>query len=539
MVTLNLQLFNNAYSDNHNLVNKFANLNEQNDYYDSLSDKIEIDGNFNKIGDNIIIVGDYSDMANYNYGRFKYHNYWYYFSVIEYLVINETKLAIAYSLDYYETARYQFNLNLGKGTINNITTEYLAGKIGKIPKTSNGLGKMRFYGTGTPDAYYSFRGVAVYVYTGDITRDGVIVYKLDSDLANLVNAFFYKVQTGQIINSFIQTFGARTLDDIKGAWLLPSIISKDIVNNGTWVRCDDDPNSVGYDFFKPRRLTLDPVDYSVTKTIHVKRTDTEYTTLTDETNNVYWETPTGFYIDADVSTNFFFDVSPTSAELKIRMETLNQTIVYPLPTLNVFNDAFKEYSTRQRQLDIELRHTNNEQQAINGMLNIGSSVIGGTVGGAMAGGPIGAGVGAISGATSGTIGSIGGYVLNEYYGNKQQDIIDRQYKNAVNNLLLHGNGLIYAFNYGVGFQNVKYDGILGADRTEKINDTYGSEINLHYPDVQSYIDYIQTVNDESYIRGNFEVNGHIPDNWKRQIKERFENGLTFGNYQTPTITEVI
>ena len=120
---LKLQLFKNAYSDNHNRIKKFADLSAQNDYYKNLTDKIEIDGNYNKIGDNINIVGDYAILSNYNYGRFKYHDIWFYFSVIDYLILNENKLQIVYNIDYYETARFQYDMNIGKGTINNITTE--------------------------------------------------------------------------------------------------------------------------------------------------------------------------------------------------------------------------------------------------------------------------------------------------------------------------------------------------------------------------------------------------------------------------------
>lgn len=527
---LKLQLFKNAYSDNHNRIKKFADLSAQNDYYNNLTDKIEIDGNYNKIGDNINIVGDYAILSNYNYGRFKYHDIWFYFSVIDYLILNENKLQIVYNIDYYETARFQYDMNIGKGTINNITTEYLSGKIAKIPKASNGLGKFGFISTGTSDASFSFRGVAVYIYTGESTpaRNGIFIYKLDSDDFGLVNAFQKKVENGDIFDAFLQNFGASTLSDIKGAWLVPDIITKNVITIGNrWTRCGESGH-VGYDVWRPNNLTLNTDDYYYRKTIHTKRTDTEYTVFRDDTGSILWESPTGYYIDKDINYDFYIDICPTSAEMRIKCYELSDTIVYPLPTINLFNDAFLEYSARQRQSDIELRQMQNEQQLYNGLLNIGGSIAGGTVSGAMAGGPVGAGVGAVGGAVSGTAGSIGGYALNEYYGNKQQDVIDRQYKKAVNNLLLHGDGLILTFVNGCGFVNANYTGELGTDRTEKIIETYGYEINLNYPNVQSYIDYLQSVNGDSYVMGNFEINGHIPDNWKKQIKERFNGGVNFG-----------
>ena len=85
------------------------------------------------------------------------------------------------------------------------------------------------------------------------------------------------------------------------------------------------------------------------------------------------------------------------------------------------------------------------------------------------------------------------------------------------------------FNFSCGFVNESYLGDLGTDRVNKIIETYGYEINQHYPNVQNYIDELMTVlNENPYIRGNFEINGNIPDNWKLQITERFNGGVTFG-----------
>ena len=232
-----------------------------------------------------------------------------------------------------------------------------------------------------------------------------------------------------------------------------------------------------------------------------------------------------------MTVDYLVDISPSSCELKIKVHINNKfddIIVYPLPEIPIFNDSFGEYSARQRQTDIELRHTNNEQQLVNGLVNIGSSVIGGAVGGAMAGGKSGAGLGAGAGFISGYLGSVGGYQVNEYYGNIQQNVIDNQYKRMCNNLLLHGDSVIHKIKTQFGFIDVSYSSDLGGDRTDKIIETYGYEINLQYPNVQSYIDYLQTVNGDSYIMGNFEINGHIPDNWKKQIKDRFNGGVNYG-----------
>lgn len=534
---LELQLFKNAYSDNHNRIKKFADLTAQNDYYDNLSDKIEIEGNYNKIGDNIRIVGDYATLSNYNYGRFKYHNIWFYFSVVEYLIVNEQKLEIVYNLDYYETARYQYDVSLGKGTIQNITTEYSAGKIAKIPKNENGLGLMKK--TSLVDFRDSFEGVIFYVYHGDSRADINGIYVLDFSTDPL-SSFIQRLLDNSYINKLVSYLSNLhpdwsshfDMNDIRGCWLIPrGFINKikDPISGANWLNVGGATDPLLYRHSGYSSVSYN--DFKYYKYGEIKRTDNVYTVFMDTESNILWEIPTGDYVNGSKTVEYNIDISASSCDLRINFTIANgvvERLVYPLPSVTVYNNTYLEYTARQRQTDIELRHTNNEQQLVNGLVNIGSSVIGGAVGGAMAGGKAGAGMGAGAGFISGYIGSVGGYAVNEYYGNIQQNIIDNQYKRASNNLLLHGDGVISRLTHYFGFYDVSYSGDLGGDRTDKIIETYGYEINLHYPDVQSYIDYLQTVNGDSYIMGNFEVNGHIPDNWKKQIKDRFNGGVNYG-----------
>ena len=237
---LELQLFKNAYSDNHNRIKKFVDLTAQNDYYESLTDKIEIEGNYNKIGDNIRIVGDYATLSNYNYGRFKYHNIWFYFSVVEYLIVNEQKLEIVYSLDYYETARYQYDMSLGKGTIQNITTEYSTGKIAKIPKNENGLGVLQYDVVTNGLDYYS--GIIFYVYHSGTRADINGIYVLDYT-SSVGDTFIQHILNGDFINGLVNYIAnldqndKGTVTDIKGAWLVTKRFI-DEIKTGSWSNVD-------------------------------------------------------------------------------------------------------------------------------------------------------------------------------------------------------------------------------------------------------------------------------------------------------------
>lgn len=539
---IQVQFFKNSYGDNHNRITKINQLpnktllESQNEYYSNLTDKKEIDGNFNKFGEPITIVGDYGDYCGYNYGRFKYRDKYYYFSVVDYIVINETKLNVIYAFDYYETSRYQFNVSIGKGTINNITKDYPNGPISKIPKSDNGLG-IQILSRDLDNSYY-YRGVVFYVYNSPDRADinGIYIYKCPSETAGIVGGFYAKVLNGDIVNELIYYMGSLAsgfdVNDIRGAWLVPNIITDNILDNShSWVRLTR--NDVNLDLWKHSAFSTEPYnDFTYTKRVNLKRTDTEYTAFIDYNGSVIWDMPTGFYFDTNRPVHFTLDVCASSCELKMSIDYRNmsfENVVYPLPAITVFNNTYLEYTARQRQADIELRHTNNQQQLTNGLVNIGSSVIGGGVAGAMAGGKSGAGIGAGAGFVSGYVSAVGGYFVNEYYGNIQQNIIDNQYKRAVNNMLLHGNSLIERLDGSVfGFYNVYYYGDLGTNRTNKIIETYGIEINQHYPNIQEYIDYLNTLSTNEYVRGSFEINGAIPDNWKRQIQDRFNGGVTFG-----------
>lgn len=512
---LKLQLFNNTYTDNHNRIGKFADLNAQETYFNNLP-KIEIDGNFNKIGENITITGDYSVLIGYNYGRFKYHNIWYYFSVIDYNVVNETKIEIIYSIDCYETARYQYNISIGKGTINNIT--HNVGLVNKIPKSFNGLGKKKL----TTVEKYHIYGLLLYVHSS--TENKNKIYYVKDTYSNNNDAFMTLILKGTLLDTICDKIGIQ-IDDIRGCWALPSIMGNIFYATHGWYETETNSNIWYFDLYNISGL-------KTTKNINIKRSDTEYTVFRDCKGNIVWECPKGNYYDDNLDLTLLIDISANSCVIKIFVDNKNSDediIVLPLETIEVFNDAFKEYSYRQRFADIENRQISREMETWKSGLNIGGQIVQGGVAG-VGGGLIGSLVGATVGAISGTVSTVGGHFVNEYYGNKQQDVIDHQYRNEYDNLLLQGSGISGLFENltDCGFYKISYETDLGTPRTEKTIETYGYDINQHYPNVQEYINGLMTVNGNPYVRGNFEINGHIPDSWKQKIKERFNGGVTFG-----------
>ena len=514
---LKLQLFNNTYTDNHNRIGKFADLNAQNSYFENLP-KLEMDGNFNKIGENITITGDYSVMIAYNYGRFKYHNIWYYFSVIDYNVVNETKLEIIYSIDCYETARYQFNISIGKGTINNIT--HNVGLVNKIPKIPNGLGKKKVTNVNT----FGIAGILVYTYKSSTNTSDIYF------IADSYSNFMPLLIKGTLISQLVSKLRLDDLNDVKGVWALPDLMYSMFTHNPNyWVDVGETDEII----YKYNPYGISTECFKSTIRTRIKRTDTEYTIFRDCKGNMVWECPKGKYYDnSEIEINCYLDVSVNSAIIKMfinNSKSDDDIIVLPLETLDVFNDTFTEYNARQRFADIENRTISREMETWKSGLNIGGQIVQGGVAG-VGGGLIGSVVGASIGAISGVVSTVGGHFVNEYYGNKQQDVIDHQNRVAVDNLLLQGNGLTGLFNSNLycGFYNVEYIGDLGTPRTEKTIETYGYDINQHYPNVQEYINGLMTVSGNPYVRGNFEINGHIPDSWKQKIKERFNGGVTFG-----------
>lgn len=526
-------LYQDSKSDNFNRIKKITGntiqekLTNQNTYFDGLN-KIRVDGTFNKFGEKILLNGNITQFLNCGYGRFEYYGKYFYFSISDFEVCNDSKTYMIYRFDYYETARFQYGLTFGKGTV--IKSNYNYNYIRQKPLLSDGLGKKELIYLKRYDNVY---GVLFYIWD-DSNNYGKICLLKGQNL-------YHHIIHGYYIQSLTDAGVISTENQIKGAWVIPKgFLNDDPTNNGFVLRGNQ---GTVYEYnttnLTPITGVMNGYSYPVGDTpavyLTIGRSNTYHSIVKDSRNLTLWEFPTGFIGTLNVIPEWVLNISPTSASFKVFFNVDNTMhnvddndyyFVYNCDTLPVFNDTYKEYAYRQRESDIRNRQIQNEQQTLNSLLNVGTSVISGGI----AGGSVGmTGMGAVGGAISGTVSAVGSYFINDYYGNQVQDVLDKTYERAQDQLLLQGDGLNQFTEKGKwGFFNEYYMGDWGTHRIDAMQTCYGYDVYVQSSDIDDYINSMNNQSGSNFVMGDFEILGNFPSVWKRQIQDRFKQGVTFG-----------
>lgn len=490
--------------DGKNYIKKFSSLEEQNKFFEKPNKSYQ--GNFNKFQEDLIIAKNYIDCIPYNYGRFLYHGKYFYFTVVDVKVINETKCAIQYDFDYYETARFQFNVKLKKGIVYRTSVDFKS--IIRTPYQFDNKGV--YFTSSLSDLRYP---LDIIIYTWDSQHNKQHIYLLKN--INIFDIRFFNYYTMLKTVNLVSSF-----DDIKGCYIIPD----------KCLKTDGLPN-VGNDKTPPIYVIKLELNLRNSEKIHITN-NIETTSFFDSRHVKIWECPKNFVIeDKEVTIDYYVDITATSCNVLVQIEELKgEEFSFTCDSVDVFNDQWLEYSYRQRQSDIDNRKISNKMNLANSLSNTGTSMLNGAFAGGASG--VGGGIGAIGGVLSSLVGGVASYAINDYYGQKQQDVIDKNYKKALDDLLLQGSGYAQYYLDGFGFYNVKNiktqlidGGLIYSNLIEETIKTYGYVSNCYYSNIQDYIDYLN-------IHGGFtkltsEIMGEIPDNWKSHIQARFEGGVTF------------
>lgn len=202
---------------------------------------------------------------------------------------------------------------------------------------------------------------------------------------------------------------------------------------------------------------------------------------------------------------------------------LGLTCVLPYINAPVNSNGWSEYVfSGQRQFDIEMKSIQREQQAVSGVISMGSNVIGGAVGGAM----VGKGAGGVAGAGAGALSSIVGtyldYEATGMFNDRYQKATDKLHSFQTSNILLSSGGITFmntatcAGNWYI--VQLEADDVSEAEYTSDITiNGYETEIN---GGASSYI----TTGGPLQMR-NLNITGSIPPIAKREIKTLLENGV--------------
>lgn len=124
VTTATLQLYKDVNFDIFRMMSNFASLSAQNNYYNGLT-ALTKQVTFNKIGDPFILDESIEDLIDYIYGRVQYNGKYFYFQIDDIAVNAQGRSIVSYTIDVWETMRYQYRLELGAGTIDRISCEVI------------------------------------------------------------------------------------------------------------------------------------------------------------------------------------------------------------------------------------------------------------------------------------------------------------------------------------------------------------------------------------------------------------------------------
>lgn len=550
-----VQLFKNCKIDNINRVSSFSTLQEQNNYYEGLivgGNGLKLEAiNFQRLGDPMRINYKYDDIFEYCYGRIKLNDYWYYFSVNGLRVIQSEITEIGYRFDPWETTRLQFDAKLGRGyvergkiTDNNIkywlpqvelqprtvrvTTEPLAPLIQLKDPRPVGVGLSFLaitYVSSTGKKNINYIRPA---YPGANTRVEILKYFSPSDILS---------QDSKNKNENDQF----ALSDVRGLWAIPfkySSEERNVISGMThiasgfkyWGNPPYQPYqkilSSMYDLFRVEEEEYtSPLDFKgenrgIQLPLVPETLDTTRRYITDMRGAEVFTAPYGRKITRPLRA--MCDITYSSCKYIAWFGDNEHDMRFTIPCepIPIMADSYNEYTVRQRMTDIESRRIARNQQLAQGISSsLTSAATGGILGsiGASPGSGMGrAGVGAGVSGGAGIAEAVAGYAIDRYYGHQQQAMTDNHFKHQKDELLLHGD----AEDSLRDMQLVTEDwDEYSKTRFNNYIAVNGYHVHHALPDCSTF--YIPG----GTLKGDFDIDGNMPENWKKQIRERFSTGV--------------
>ena len=530
-MTTQIEFFTDTELSDISKIRIYDSLQKQNDYFDSLT-KVTVSGAFKGFDEPILIYEDVASAIGHSYGRFKIGTKYYYFYVVDVRQDTPGKTWIYYRLDYWETARLQFGATLGRGFIT---------RTSFVP------------GCATPydPKYYTFvKRQWISNRTNPLDSEvfpDIIFFARDSERnecrVGYIRGPFTNTELMLILNGnwmeYLAPVGISgtpywTAADISGAWFTPPIIDiDDYTESMGWIKmAGRDGNFAGNTL-----VSLYPTSSQVTHfdnliyDLHTSWefiTDNAHTTvIKDLEGNIVYQFDYGRTIE---ELRFELSVSPTSCKWVVYKRGSDDSVFFTFPcsTLDVFTDSYMEYFARERDFDISTRELNCKKDLVSGMSGGASGAVSGAVTGALLGSAvpgIGTAIGAIAGAGAGLIGgaitSGADAAVSTYFNPQEQAIKDRYMKNAVDPLAIVGSNLVKFLFSGSRFCGVfQYE--VDPDTKSRIESDVAEFGHYTSRAVSSGEGYIA---DDARLKGDFVINGSIPENWKAAIQNRFSTGV--------------
>lgn len=464
MVTI--ELFKGMPFNNANRMSKFSDYASQKAYFDGYDSSKKTsfeDVKFSSLYNPVVLESTITGLFEYTYGRiiFSQSERIIYFSVNRFEIVTDSKSLLYYDIDYWETFRYPISndgngCELGKGTIYRFSLDKPYRKI----RAYNPIYKSAV--TFRPIVAPSKFSLVVCWHDNSSGWDMVSVVQ-SSDKFELISNSWAKYRNFDTSKVF-------------SYWLSPFYINTDNYSP-QW-------QDVGHDLkmFDFEKSTFARLDFSYKLMDLLPDWSEEYQIgLTDANRNLIWIEDDNLrckniIIHLGVSMSgcswygFAFD-----GENPDYHNPANQFTI-PCEPLDIFSDAFISYYSQERPFLEESRRIQRDQAFINGMTNMGTSVVGGAIAGSMVAPGAGTVAGAIGGAISSVVGSTVGYETNKIFNKEIQRNEDRQAKMASDELRFNGTSISEIINLR----------------------TIASVVKI-YPDSNTYQEYLNDVNTFGYF----------------------------------------
>lgn len=463
--------------------------------------------NTTRLGEPVRIASSVSEMMGYNYGYIDYgDSYKYFFAVSSISMITESQVEISYTIDAYETLCNQGNLSINKAYMSKYPTQR-----GDVHLPSEPYYWAVDHERVAPSSITYLALVSVEDSDGNSKPELYVIKVLNT------NGLGYVLDLGW--TKFISPVPLHPIlpSDIYMACICPFPLN--YIDATIWsdITVDHDAGIIIY--HNPFAKSLDFTQNIGFREISSTLYDREQ--IRDMRNNVIWECPVGHTYDVQSAT---LVSSATACNLNIVLsEGMDvRTITVPCEIVDIYDDTWKDYQSRQRESDKSLRQISYNQQALIGVANAFNGGIQGSMAGSLGG--AGGGLGALAGVGAGIIGTVGNYAINRYYDPKLQEQYDRQASRQVDNLLLAGNFTddMYVHNYA-GIVRVFPDSV-SYKQFEKESVTYGYSTVLYLDSDPRIHNGVRVTGP---MRGSVDITADCPADWIEQIASRFSAGITF------------
>ena len=534
-----VELFTNVPFNGSNKMSNFASLADQNAWFSGVpaSDKKVLeDVKFTSLYAPILVEETIDALYPYTYGRIRLNTpstdggqNWYYFSIDHYETDRQDKTYIYYIIDYWETYRYahtegsSVKLTVGRARVNRCSLDIGCRIKHAYTAVSTTQVKDSVIERNVGDWPYKWCAIATY-HVNSTNKDMVLLLISKNGIRDLLG--FDWASASIIVNMQPQQIN---VNQIMGIWYSPFTVSNDGFNF-----CWSDTNQgSGYNIgLFCSELTVfnrhkqEDGYHEFTVTVPTQPSEQSKVGITDAMGNLVWVSDMETLGSSlKLSLNITMTTCRWFGYVQRNNAYTNGECMFTIPCepMDIFSDAFIAYYTQQRPFTERQRAIQKDEATVNGLANIGTSILGGAVAGSIAAPGIGTVAGAVGGALASTVGTAITSMATETFNKMYQKNEDAQARMQTDDLRFEGAGLMdCAMGYtGPWFVLIVSDSDSWNGYQNDIS-AYGYFYDTEYTGIETLL----TNNSTFKLTCNAEIE-NVPAIAERSVKARLQAGVEF------------